>query len=52
MADGVAVPDSGIEGVFEPDSSGEDSDPLSDMMAKDWFSVAATTPDRCWLIFC
>ncbi len=32
MVDGVAVPDSGIEGVFEPDSSGEDSDPLSDMM--------------------
>ena len=26
------MPDSGIEGVLDPDSSGEDSDPLSDMV--------------------
>ena len=32
MVDGVAVPDSGMDGVFDSDSSGEDSDPLSDMM--------------------
>ena len=32
MVDGVAVPDSGIDGVLDPDSSGDDSDPLSDMV--------------------
>ena len=33
IVDGVAVPDSGIEGVLEPDSSGDDSEPLSDILA-------------------
>lgn len=34
IVDGVAVPDSGIEGVFDPDSSGDDSDPLSDILIR------------------
>ena len=32
IVDGVAVPDSGIEGVLDPDCSGDESDPLSDML--------------------
>ena len=33
IVDGVAVPDSGIEGVLDPDGSGDESDPLSDMLS-------------------
>ena len=33
IVDGVAVPDSGIEGVLDPDCSGDESDPLSDMLS-------------------
>ena len=33
IVDGVAVPDSGIEGVLDLDCSGDESDPLSDMLS-------------------
>lgn len=32
IVEGVAVPDSGIDGVFDPDSSGDDSEPESDIL--------------------
>ena len=42
IVEGVAVPDSGIEGVFDPDSSGDDSDPLSDILV--------TESERCYIV--